>query len=198
MSQSSGHIPACSCFSGRCFKISKWIPFTYGPCTFHSGVSVWFSVWASWHKPFKNRFSIPCSSIVFPGMSSIAFQSQVFWGLASPVQDLGVGMPDVKLKSLLLRENIHTFVIPPNCRLPQLGCGFFLGKPICLPFLPILMLSFYPWLWRLCLSSFQIPFRGCYSIHGCRFVVSVGGGKFRIFLCCHLEQCTRHVSFYLF
>lgn len=37
------------------------------------------------------------------------------------------------------------------------------------------------------LSSVQDFFRGNYSIYSCRFVVSMGRGKFRIFLCCHLE-----------
>ena len=34
VSQSKGSIPTGSFLSGRCFEISKWIPFTYDLCTF--------------------------------------------------------------------------------------------------------------------------------------------------------------------
>ena len=34
------------------------------------------------------------------------------------------------MNPLLLREMIHTFVIPPNCVSLQLGCDFFPGKTI--------------------------------------------------------------------
>ena len=53
----------------------------------------------------KSGFSIPYSSIVFLGIFLVDFQSQVFQGLISPVQDLEVGVSDVKLKSLSLRGN---------------------------------------------------------------------------------------------
>ena len=55
------------------------------------------------HDPFKSGFSIPYSFIVFLGTFPVSFQSQVFGGL-SPVQDLGVGVSDVKLESLIIQE----------------------------------------------------------------------------------------------
>ena len=52
------------------------------------------------HGPFKTRFSIPCSFMFFLDIFLIGFQSQVFEGLICLGQDLGVGVPDVELKSL--------------------------------------------------------------------------------------------------
>lgn len=69
---------------------------------------------------------------------NIVFQSQAFLRLISPVQDLGVGVPDVELKSLTLQEKDLYLCDPPNCGLLWLGCGFlpqgsFLSvSPICL------------------------------------------------------------------
>lgn len=37
-------------------------------------------------------------------------------------------------------------------------------------------------------ASFLISFKRNYSIYSCRFSVSVGGGDFKILLCCHLES----------
>ena len=37
------------------------------------------------------------------------------------------------------------------------------------------------------LFSFQFSLRGNWSKHNCKFVVSVGGGKFRVRLCHHLD-----------
>ena len=127
-------------------------------------------------KPFKSGFFIPCSSIGSLDIFPVGFQSQVFWGLVSPVQDL-----------LLYSENNHNFVILPDCGLLRLGRAFFLGESVSLFLLPISMLFFYPLLWRLCSSRFQVPFRENYSICGCGFVVSVGEGELRIFLHHHLE-----------
>lgn len=54
---------------------------------------------------------------------------------------------------------------------------FFLGKTVSLPLLPVSLLSFYPLLWKLCWSSFQVPFqRNCSSCH-CRFTVLMGGER---------------------
>ena len=138
-------------------------------------------------KHFKKRFFIPCSSVVFLDIYPIGFQSQMFWELLSPVQDLGAGMTDMALNPLLLRLKIHIFVILPNCGFLR-WCGFVLDEIISLPFLLISKLSIYPLLWRLCSSSFQVPYHGIYSICSCRFVVSLGGGgEFRIFPYCCFE-----------
>ena len=52
--------------------------------------------------PFKSRFSVPCSFIVFLKVIPIDFQSLVFWGLiiVAPVQDLRIWVPDIELSYL--------------------------------------------------------------------------------------------------
>ena len=49
----------------------------------------------------KNRFSFPYSSVVFLKVLPVVFQSQVFWGVASPLQHLRVGVLNVELESLV-------------------------------------------------------------------------------------------------
>lgn len=105
-------------------------------------------------------------------MFPLDFQSQVFRRLVSPVQDLGVWVPNVEVGSLASQEKDSYLAVLPHCGSQQLGCGFFLGKPISLTCLPILMLSFYSFLWRLCPSSFQLPFQGNYFIYSFRHVMS--------------------------
>lgn len=57
------------------------------------------------------------------------------------------------------------------------------GKCVFLPVLQISTWPFYPLLWNRCSASSQVLFRGYCSMCGCICAVSVGGGKFRIFLC---------------
>ena len=89
---------------------------------------------------------------------------------------------------------ITTFVILPDNGFLWSACGFSLEGSSLL-FLPILMLSFHLLLWRFCLPTFRVPFRRNYFIHSCRFVVSIGGGKFRIFLCHHLQPFLPYFNF---
>lgn len=84
------------------FKVNKWFSFTYGLCTIQVGVLHWFLGWVSVCGPFKSRFSVPCSFIVFLKVIPIDFQSLVFWGLiiVSLVQDLRIWVPDTELRYL--------------------------------------------------------------------------------------------------
>lgn len=127
---SIGSIPTLSSLSGRHFNICNWLPFTFGPCTFHSGVFVLvFSLSESAHSPFKSFFFFSFPTVLWFSRvySSLIFTSN-YLGLISPVQDLGVEVPDVELESLDPQiKKIHTFVILLNCGLLQLGCGLFLG-----------------------------------------------------------------------
>lgn len=50
--------------------------------------------------PFKIRFSVSCSFIDLVKVIPIDFQSLVFWGLISPVQDLRIWVPDIELRYL--------------------------------------------------------------------------------------------------
>lgn len=71
-------------------KVSKWFSFTSGPCTFHIGIFMLVSgLCGSVHEPFKTRFSISYSSVVFLKMP-VDLQSPVFLG---SVQDLRNGVP---------------------------------------------------------------------------------------------------------
>ena len=63
------------------------------------------------------------------------------------------------------------------------------GETVSQPLLPILMWIFF--LFTCCVGVVQLVlrffFRGNCSVCSCRFGVSIGGGEFRILLCCHLE-----------
>ena len=62
-----------------------------------------FGASESTHEPFKNVFSFPYSSMfLFLNAIPFGFQSHVFWGLVSLVQNLRVWMPDAEHKSLAL------------------------------------------------------------------------------------------------
>lgn len=60
----------------------------------------WLSGQVNLREPFRKEFFISCSSIALLDVFLIGFQSQVFWGLIFAVQDRGVEMPDVELKSV--------------------------------------------------------------------------------------------------
>lgn len=57
-----------------------------------------------------------------------------------------------------------------------------------LPLPPISIWPFYLLLWRCYSSSFQDFFRENYATCLCRIIMAVGGGEFKTFLPCHLEQ----------
>ena len=99
-----------------------------------------------------------------------------------------LGMPDVELKSLASQGDNHAFVILPDCGSLGHGFCFIFSMTMSQFFLPISVISFYPLLWSLCLSTCYLPFRGNYSTCSCRLAVSMGEGKFRIFLAHHLEH----------
>lgn len=65
--------------------------------------------------------------------------------------------------------------ISPDCVDHHTGSSFS-QDCLSLPFLPVLVWSFYPLLWRSCLASFQVFFRGNWFVCSCRFGVSVKGG----------------------
>lgn len=127
------------------------------------------------------RLSFPSPEVLY---FSWIFKASCFWTLISPVQNLGVGVPEVELEFLPPQGKDPYFWDSSQCGSPQLGCGFILGEILSPPLLPVLMLSSYLLLWRLC---FQVPFQESYPICSCRFVLSFRGGAFRTFLSCHLE-----------
>lgn len=130
----------------------------------------WFSGLVSLHvSPLRVKF-FPCSFIVLLDVFSVGFQSQLFGGLFLLCRGWGSWCG----AQIPHSEKIHTLVSLPNCRSPTpwLGCGLFLAKHL----LPVLMLSFYSLLWRLCSPSCQISFQRNYSTCRCTFVLSVREG----------------------
>lgn len=119
----------------------------------------WLSMYVCDH--FKSGFSMPCSSIGFLDIFQTGFQRQVFCSFFSPVQNLRVEVPNIELKSLPSQGKEVYF---PKCGLPQLGCGFSFGcGHISIP--PThFRAALYPFMWSLCSSILQVPFRGIYFI----------------------------------
>lgn len=92
--------PTASCLFGWFPKIRKWVPFTY----FFVLFDLVFLHWCTGHVvcmwALKSRFSFLYSSVVYLDVLPVGFQSQLFFGLISPVPDLRVRIPNVELKSL--------------------------------------------------------------------------------------------------
>lgn len=116
-------------------------------------------------------------------------KSQMPWGFISPAQGPGQGCLVWSTNLLLRKEKIHLYIHSFLCflrSLPIVGRhirGGVSGKCVFLPVLQISTWPFYPLLWNRCSASSQVLFRGYCSMCGCICAVSVGGGKFRIFLC---------------
>ena len=97
-------------------------------------------------RPFKRVFVVPCSSLVFLSIfptgfqSLIGFQRQVCWGL-TPLQDLGVRVPDVELKPLASQGKDSYLGDHSWLWITSAGVWFFLWWDHLLPLLPVLMLS---------------------------------------------------------
>lgn len=181
MSQPLWRVPAGPCLSCRYLKISKWVIFTYGPWAFQSSVFAFHVIWVVCG-PFKSNISVLYSSVVFLNILSVGFQRQVFWEfcLLYRIWDAwyGAWIPP--------QGKDQTFVLLPTMDFPVWGMDFILVR-LSLPLLPILMLSFHSPLWTLCSSSFQVPLWGNHFVCICRFIVSMGTGEFRIFLCFNLK-----------
>lgn len=105
-----------------------------------------------------------------------------FQGSWSLSRILEVLVPDMDHRPLTsLGKKFCIFKIPPDCgSLPgSSACGLVLFWWCHVSASPISMLPFYPLLWKLCSSCFQVFFRGDYVI--------VGGSELGTFLCSHLE-----------
>lgn len=129
-------------------------------------------------EPFKSRISIPYHAMVL--LSPTGFQSQMFWGLISQCRSQGWGAwCGVQTPHSSGRSSMFVWSLPIVGR--QAGGGAF-GKTAFLSY------SFWCGSFTLCCGvAVQLVFRGNCCICGCRFVVSMGGNKFRIFIPCHPE-----------
>lgn len=86
--------------------------------------------------------------------------------------------------SVLRRSSLFVWSFPTVCHHAR---GGVYGKITSLPFLPISVWPFDPLLWQNCSANFQVFYRENYFICSDRFIVSVGGGELKMFLCHHLE-----------
>ena len=136
------------------------------------------------HKPFKGSFC--CCSLQFysfPGcILHWVSKSGVLEVHLSYAGSRGLGCLNVELESLTPQGD-DPYLCDPSCWWIAVSRVF----PWWAHLLPISMLSFCLWVWKLCSPTFQVYFHGKFSTYSFSFVVFVGGSKFRIFLYHHLE-----------
>lgn len=130
---------------------------------------IWFRHFSNWYfslgllmeesacKHFMSEFSFlqfygfpGCISHFFPP----GFQSLAFRELISLVQDLRIRVPDVEQVLLTLQGKVPDFLFFFQLSITVNGMEFFMRK--CLPLLPISMLSFLPFVWKLCNPVFLL------------------------------------------
>lgn len=119
---------------GSCFKINKWVSFTYSLDAFQT-IPFMLSprVSESLCQIFKSRFSIFYRSMVLQDIILVGFMC---CGLASPTQDPRIGVLDVGYKSLIPQEKLLYFWDPSQLWVTAPVVGFcwecFSASPTCL------------------------------------------------------------------
>lgn len=171
-------ISTVPCPSSWCPQISKWISLTHSLVAFQIAVFLLgFRASKAACKPSKRGVSISCTTLGTSDVSPIGFLSQTFWGssLLFISQELGYPMWGTSPCLLLLWEKCLSGDIPPYCVLLCQGRAFPTH-------LNVVLSSF---VMQNSSSSFQICFRGKWSIYSDKSGMSMGEGEFRIFLHCH-------------
>lgn len=161
------------------------------------------------HKCFMSEFSIHCSYVILGDIFPIDLQVQLFQGACLGSEGpRGLWCLMWSSNHSFLREYLYLCVCSQLWIAADMVC-ISLDQPVSLPLPTVLMLSFYPFLWRFCSSNFQVPFWENYSIFSYRFVMFVGGSKFQVFLhdyqetsecwtsLASLEQILLYNSFYI-
>ena len=110
---SIGNILTLFSLSVRHFNINRWVLYTYGLCSFYSGVFVLtFSLHCT--QSLRMFFVVVFNSLpyyAFLGCIPLCFLNPGIRGLISFEQDLQVGVSDVELKSFDPQiEKVHMFV----------------------------------------------------------------------------------------
>lgn len=72
----------------------------------------------SLHGSYKNGISVSYSTLCPLDVNLFGFQNQMFWRLNSLVQVPRVGVSDVGLNPLHLREKLCFCAFVPNCEMP--------------------------------------------------------------------------------
>lgn len=120
MSSLLERVPAVSCLSIRCFKISKCVSFTYGLGSLQTDV---FALDPRVNESPCNPLRIGFSNLYisdFPRCYHHWFSKPSILQVCL-CRIWGFEMPDVEHKALALREKFHIFEIPHKCGLMYLG-----------------------------------------------------------------------------
>lgn len=147
------------------------------------------------HMPFKRSISDSHRPLGPMGINLVYFQSQTFCGphLSSAGPKVWCASCGEQYSHSLGRSSgpVRSF---PICGL--LCWGGVLGKTLSLCiFYPSRCDPFIPCCGEGCSTNFQFFFGRIYSICSYKFGVVVGGGEFRIFLCCHFGPPPTPVGF---
>lgn len=153
---------------------SRWFP----NCCFWAG-----SQGESVKSPLKVESQFPIAFWV-PGHKPHCFSKPIILGFIFPAQFPRVGVPDVRLKHLILQEEapfLWYFVIF-LLLVGRYSTGRGPVETASLPLLPYSMWPFYCLLWKSCSAGPLIIFRENYSTGSCNFGVSLGIGETCVFL----------------
>lgn len=119
-------VPTFSCLSGKCFKISKLVSFTYDLGTFQIHVFVLgSSASKSVHESLRVGSPFRSVSQLSWIQSSLAFKVWHVGGLLSLMQGLRVGSLMWSTDPSLLRKKFCTFETLPNCGSQHLWWSLF-------------------------------------------------------------------------
>lgn len=183
------NVPEGSCLSGSCCGVSGWFSVTSGLGAFHTVGSL-LGLRVSGLHCFKSRFSVPYSSVVPWTYSWLLILESSHLGGCFFFLLVWDQMCDIVL-SLLKGE----FCI---LSIPSLPWGTI---PLGVPRWDSVSASYWSW----CISIFGYEAtvyvvlgsfsEERYSICSCQFVVSIEGGKFRLFLCCRLKLLISMIHF---
>lgn len=156
-----------------------WYPFCWGHCW---TLFKWlFSHWVSREMDYMWERGEPQFPIELgdPWISTSCFSKSDVLGGCFLVQISGARMPDWGHQPLAFLEEVSSWWDLSLLCAAMLHVGFFVRLCLCLFYLSL------PFVVESNSSSFQIFFGRKWSICSYRWHVW-GGGKFRIFLCCHL------------
>ena len=140
--------PNSPCPSDGCFKIGKWIFFTYSLGAFQTAsFVVGPRVSESIDEPFKSRILVPYSPLGLLNINPVGFQTIHFGGLSLQCWSQGLGCLMWGTNPSLLRKKLHICEILPDYGWAAPKSGIF-GGIASLFFPPSSLWPFYPLFWR--------------------------------------------------
>lgn len=172
-------VPTGSCLSRSCFKMSNWVSITYGLGVFQSVLFCaeskedWIFIWAllEWDLHYLQFYDSPSLNLHW-------FSNQAFWELVFLVPAPRSRHPIWwTIPPIIPQGRVLYLAIPPNCGVITPGVVSWMRSCLCLSY-PFQYASFVFCCGSAALRSFS---EKNYFIRRCKFLVSVGGGKFRMF-----------------